>query len=144
MAANVLFNKPDKDRRPCVDGNVSLTNAYVPYDMMDWPAGSYSLANHTMVTCGETHRARAMEQIPAASQVAGAFGGLGVSQLGVSDGSPPTSSSGNSAALDVTTGKLLAFHQHWPAICYSGSINTASGLTLVGHFDSGNGADGQG
>ena len=104
MAANVLFNKLDKDRRPCVDGNVSLTNAYVPYatatapdgkpykigcaydpygttqyvvvpyEMMDRPAGSYSPENHTMVTCGETDRARAMEQIPAASQVAAQAG----------------------------------------------------------------------
>jgi glucose dehydrogenase len=84
-----------------------------------------------------------MEQIPAASQVAGAFGGLGVSQLGVSDGSPPTSNTGNFSALNVLTGKL-AFHQHWPAICYSGSANTASGLTFVGHFGTGNGSDGKG
>jgi glucose dehydrogenase len=173
MADNVLFNKLDKDRRPCTDGNVSLTNAYVPYatatapdgkpykigcaydpydttqyvampfEMMDWPASSYSPENHTFITCGVTDRVRAMEQIPAASQVAGAFGGLGVSQLGVSDGSPPTGNSGNFAALNVLTGKL-AFHQHWPAICYSGSANTASGITFVGHFGSGNGSDGRG
>ena len=172
-ADNVLFNKLDKLGRPCVDGNVSLTNAYVPYatatapdgkpykigcaydpydttqyvampfEMMDWPASSYSPQNHTFITCGVTDRARAMEQIPAASQVAGAFGGLGVSQLGVSDGSPPTGNSGNFSSLDVTTGKLT-FHQHWPAICYSGSANTASGITFVGHFGSGNGSDGKG
>jgi len=173
LADNVLFNKLDKNRRPCTDGNVSLTNAYVPYatatapdgkpykigcaydpydttqyvampfEMMDWPASSYSPENHTMITCGVTDRVRAMEQIPAASQVAGAFGGLGVSQLGVSDGSPPTSNSGNFSALNVLTGKL-AFHQHWPAICYSGSANTASGITFVGHFGNGNGSDGRG
>jgi glucose dehydrogenase len=173
MADNVLFNKLDKSRRPCVNGNVSLTNAYVPYatatapdgkpfkigcaydpydttqyvavpfEMMDWPASSYSPENHTFITCGVTDRVRAMEQIPSASQVAGAFGGLGVSQLGVSDGSPPTSNTGNFSALNVLTGKL-AWHQHWPAICYSGSANTASGLTFVGHYGSGNGADGRG
>ena len=173
MADNVLFNKLDKLRRPCTDGNVSLTNAYVPYatatapdgkpykigcaydpydttqyvampfEMMDWPASSYSPQNHTFITCGVTDRARAMEQIPAASQVAGAFGGLGVSQLGVSDGSPPTGNSGNFSSLDVTTGKLT-FHQHWSEICYSGSANTASGLTFVGHFGTGNGSDGRG
>jgi PQQ-dependent dehydrogenase (methanol/ethanol family) len=173
MADNVLFNKLDKNRRPCVDGNKSLTNAYVPYatatapdgkpfkigcaydpydttqyvavpfEMMDWPASSYSPENHTFITCGVTDRVRAMEQIPAASQVAGAFGGLGVSQLGVSDGSPPTSNTGNFSALNVLTGKLT-FHQHWPAICYSGSANTASGITFVGHYGSGNGSDGKG
>jgi quinohemoprotein ethanol dehydrogenase len=173
MADNVLFNKLDKSRRPCVDGNKSLTNAYVPYatatapdgkpfkigcaydpydttqyvampfEMMDWPASSFSPENHTMITCGVTDRVRAMEQIPAASQVAGSFGGLGVNQLGVSDGSPPTSNTGNFSALDVTTGKLT-WHQHWPAICYSGSANTASGLTFVGHYGTGNGADGKG
>jgi PQQ-dependent dehydrogenase (methanol/ethanol family) len=173
MADNVLFNKLDKNRRPCVDGNKSLTNAYVPYatatapdgkpykigcaydpydttqyvavpfEMMDWPASSYSPENHAFITCGVTDRVRAMEQIPAASQVAGAFGGLGVSQLGVSDGSPPTSNTGNFSALNVLTGKLI-FHQHWPAICYSGSANTASGITFVGHYGSGNGSDGKG
>jgi PQQ-dependent dehydrogenase (methanol/ethanol family) len=173
MADNVLFNKLDKNRRPCTDGKVSLTNAYVPFaqatapdgkpykigcvydpydttqyvvmpfEMMDWPASSYSPENHTFITCGVTDRARAMEQIPSASQVAGAFGGLGTSQLGVSDPSPPTGNSGNFAALNVLTGKL-AWHQHWPAVCYSGSANTASGLTFVGHWGSGNGSDGKG
>lgn len=170
---NVLFNPIGKDGIPCVDPNVSQTSlgilysvatapdgkpykngcAYDPYDttqyvvvpfeMMDWPASSFSPENNTMITCGVTGRARAMEQIPAASQVAGAFGGLGVSQLGVSDGSPPTSNTGNFAALDVTTGKLK-FWQHWPAICYSGSVNTASGITFVGHYGTGNGSDGKG
>ena len=63
--------------------------------------------------------------------------------LGVSDGSPPTSNTGNFSALDVTTGKL-AWHQHWPSICYGGSANTASGLTFVGWFGTGNGSDGKG
>jgi glucose dehydrogenase len=90
-----------------------------------------------------TDRATAFEQIPAASQVAGAFGGLGAARLGVGDGSSPLSNSGNFSALNVLTGKL-AFHQHWQHICYSGSANTASGLTFVGHFGTGNGADGKG
>jgi outer membrane protein assembly factor BamB len=111
--------------------------------MMDWPASSYSPENHTFITCGVTDRARAMEQIPAASQVAGAFGGLGTAQLGVSDPSPPTGNSGNFSALNVLTGKLT-WHQHWEHICYSGSANTASGLTFVGHFGTGNGSDGKG
>ena len=46
-------------------------------------------------------------------------------------GDTPTSNSGNFAALNVETGKLK-WHQHWPEICYSGSVNTAGGVTFVG------------
>ena len=104
---NVLFNKLNASGLPCTDGAVSQTNAYVPYasatapdgkpykigciydpydttqyvvfpfEMMDWPASSYSPENHTFITCGVTDRAAAKEQIPAASQVVGAFGGIG-------------------------------------------------------------------
>jgi quinohemoprotein ethanol dehydrogenase len=169
---NVLFNPIGKDGIPCTspDAVTSLGTpfatatapdgkpykigcAYTPYDttqytvmpfeMMDWPASSYSPQNHTMITCGVTGRATAMEQIPAASQVASTFGGLGANRLGVSDGSTPISNSGNFTALNVQTGKLT-FHQHWPAICYSGSVNTAGGLTFVGHFGSGDGSKGDG
>jgi alcohol dehydrogenase (cytochrome c) len=45
--------------------------------------------------------------------------------------------------LDVLTGKLT-WHQHWPAPCYSGSVNTASGLTFVGWLGVGNAQDGKG
>lgn len=121
------------------------TTQYVvtPFENMDWPASSYSPENHTMITCGVSGRATAFEQIAPASQVASQFGGLGANRLGVGDGSTPLSNSGNYAALDVTTGKLKVW-QHWPAICYSGSANTAGGVTFVGHWGSGNGADGQG
>ena len=115
----------------------------MPFEMMDWPASSYSPENHTMITCGVTGRATAMEQIPAASQVASTFGGLGANRLGVSDGSTPISNSGNFTALNVQTGKL-SFHQHWSAICYSGSANTAGGVTFVGHFGTGDGSKGDG
>jgi quinoprotein glucose dehydrogenase len=171
MADNVLFNKLNSSRLPCTDGNVSQTNAYVPYaqatapdgkpfkiacvyepydttqyivvpfEMMDWPASSYSPENHTFITCGVTDRATAFEQIPAAGQVVGAFGGIGAGRLGVGDTS--TANTGNFSALNVETGKL-AFHQHWPAPCYSGSANTASGITFVGHLGTGNGQDGKG
>lgn len=169
---NVLFNPIGKDGIPCTtpDAVTSLGTpfatatapdgkpykigcAYTPYDttqytvmpfeMMDWPASSYSPENHTMITCGVTGRATAMEQIPAASQVASTFGGLGANRLGVSDGSTPISNSGNFTALNVQTGKLT-FHQHWPAICYSGSANTAGGVTFVGHFGTGDGSKGDG
>jgi glucose dehydrogenase len=87
-ADNVLFNKLDSHRRPCTDGNVSQTNGYVPFatatapdgkpfkigcaydpydttqyvvqpfEMMDWPASSYSPENKTFITCGVTDRRR--------------------------------------------------------------------------------------
>jgi glucose dehydrogenase len=173
LADNVLFNKLSSDgtRRPCTDGNVTQTNAYVPFatatapdgkpfkigcvydpydtteyvvqpfEMMDWPASSYSPENKTFITCGVSDRARGFKQIPRASQVAGANGGVGVATLGVGDTS--TSNTGNFSALKVTTGKL-AWHQHWPAPCYSGSVNTASGITFVGWLGVGNAQDGKG
>ncbi len=169
---NVLFNPIGKDGIPCTtpdavtslgvpyatatapDGKpYKMGCAYTPYDttqyvvmpfeMMDWPASSYSPQNHTMFTCGVTGRATAMEQIPQASQVPSSFGGLGANRLGVGDGSTPISNSGNFSALDLQTGKLK-IHQHWSAICYSGSANTAGGVTFVGHFGSGDGSKGDG
>jgi quinohemoprotein ethanol dehydrogenase len=172
-ADNVLFNKLSSDgtRRPCTDGNVSQTNAYVPYatatapdgkpykigcaydpydttqyvvqpfEMMDWPASSYDIVNKTFITCGVTDRATAFEQIPRASQVVGAFGGYGAARLGVGDTS--TANTGNFSALNVETGKLK-WHQHWPSPCYSGSLNTASGITFVGWLGQGNAQDGKG
>ena len=121
------------------------TTQYVvtPFEMMDWPASSYSPQNHTMITCGVTGRARAMQQIPAAEQVPSQFGGLGVNQRGVSDGSTPISNSGNFASLNLETGRL-AWHQHWREICYSGSVNTAGGVTFVGHAGTGDGSKGDG
>ena len=170
--ADVLFNPIGKNGIPCTTPD-ALTNAGVPYatatapdgkpfkigcaytpydttqytvmpfEMMDWPASSYAPSIHSMVTCGVTGRATAMEQIPPESQVPGVFGGLGANRLGVADGSTPISNSGNFTALNVETGKFT-WHQHWPAICYSGSANTAGGITFVGHFGTGNGSKGDG
>lgn len=173
LADNVLFNKLSSDgtRRPCTDGNITQTNAYVPYatatapdgkpfkigctydpydttqyvvqpfENMDWPASSYSPENQTFITCGVTDRATSFEQIPRASQVVGAFGGYGAARL--SQGDTSTSNSGNFSALKVTTGKLT-WHQHWPSPCYSGSLNTASGITFIGWLGVGNAQDGKG
>jgi quinohemoprotein ethanol dehydrogenase len=168
---NVLFNKLDASGRPCTDGNISQTNAYIPYaqatapdgkpfkigcvydpydttqyvvtpfEMMDWPASSYSPENHTFITCGVTDRAGSFEQIPRASQVAGSAGGIGAGRLGVGDTS--TANSGNFSSLNVTNSKLT-WHQHWEAPCYSGSMNTATGLTFIGHLGVGNAQDGHG
>jgi quinohemoprotein ethanol dehydrogenase len=121
------------------------TKQYVvmPFEMMDWPASSYSPETHSMITCGVTGRATAMEAIPAEAQVPSSFGGLGANRLGVADGSTPISNSGNFTSLNVETGKYT-FHQHWPAICYSGSVNTAGGVTFVGHYGTGDGSKGDG
>jgi quinohemoprotein ethanol dehydrogenase len=170
---NVLFNKLNSSGIPCTDGTVSQTNAYTPYssatapdgkpfkigcaydpydttqyvvtpfEMMDWPASSYDPLNHSMITCGVTGRATGFEQIPAASQVPTLFGGLGAARLGVSDGSTPISNTGNFTSLNVQTGRYT-YHQHWPAICYSGSATTAGGVTFVGHFGTGDGSKGDG
>jgi PQQ-dependent dehydrogenase (methanol/ethanol family) len=171
-AKNVLFNPVNKDNIPCTTPDAATATgapfatstapdgkpykigcAYDPYDttqyvvtpfeMMDWPASSYVPSTNSMVTCGVTGRATAFEQIPKASQVATLFGGLGAARLGVGDGSTPISNTGNFTSLNLNTGNYT-FHQHWPAICYSGSANTAGGLTFVGHWGSGNGSDGQG
>ena len=165
MADNVLGNRLDANRRPCTDGNRTQTNAYVPFatavapdgkpykigcvydpydttqyvvkpfEMMDWPASSFSPQTNTFITCGVTDRATSFEQIPAASQVKGAFGGIGAGRLGVGDTS--TSNRGNFASLNVATGKL-AWKQIWDAPCYSGSMNTAAGITFIGHLGTGN------
>jgi quinohemoprotein ethanol dehydrogenase len=169
---NVLFNPVGKDGIPCTSPTAALSSgqpyatatapdgkpykigcAYtyydttqyttMPFEMMDWPASSYSPETHSMITCGVTGRATAMEQIPASQQVPSSFGGLGANRLGVGDGSTPISNSGNFTSLNVETGKYT-FHQHWPAICYSGSANTAGGITFVGHFGTGDGSKGDG
>jgi glucose dehydrogenase len=88
-----------------------------------------------------TDRAGSFEQIPRASQVAGSAGGIGAGRLGVGDTS--TANSGNFSSLNVTSSKLT-WHQHWEAPCYSGSMNTATGLTFIGHLGVGNAQDGHG
>jgi quinohemoprotein ethanol dehydrogenase len=169
---NVLFNPVNKDNIPCTTPDAATATgtpyatatapdgkpykigcAYDPYDttqyvvtpfeMMDWPASSYDPATHSMITCGVTGRATAFEQIPKASQVPTLFGGLGAARLGVGDGSTPISNSGNFTSLNLQTGKYT-YHQHWPAICYSGSANTAGGITFVGHWGTDNGSKGDG
>ena len=171
-AKNVLFNPVNKDNIPCTTPDAATATgalyatstapdgkpykmgcAYSPYDttqyvvtpfeMMDWPASSYAPSIHSMVTCGVTGRATAFEQIPKAQQVPTLFGGLGAARLGVGDGSTPISNSGNFTALNVTTGKYT-WHQHWQSICYSGSANTAGGITFVGWFGTGDGSKGDG
>ena len=112
-----------------------------PFEEMDWPASSYSPQTGTFITCGVTNRAFGKEQVPSSSQVLGPNGGIGAGILSVSDDA--TNNLGNFSALNPSTGKL-AWHQQWQTPCYSGSVNTATGLTFIGHIGPGNGQTGQG
>jgi len=49
-------------------------------------------------------------------------------------GEAPLPSLGIFAAMDMHTNKI-AWRQHWPDPCYSGSVTTAGGLVLVGRSD---------
>jgi quinohemoprotein ethanol dehydrogenase len=133
-ATDPILQKPFKIG--CVYDPYDTTQQVVtPFEEMDWPASSYSPENHTMITCGVSKRSRGFLQIPKASQTVGANGGTGAAIQGTGDTS--TSNWGNFTALDVTTGKYTtpnAWHQKWDAPCYSGSMNTASGLTFIGHL----------
>jgi quinohemoprotein ethanol dehydrogenase len=172
VGPNVIDDPRAKDGlRLCVNGDQTQTSSYIPFskatapdgkpfklgcffdtydttqyvafpfEEQDWPATSYSPLANAFITCGVTARAFAFEQIPRASQVAGAAGGLGVATLIVSDTS--TSNLGNFSALNPTTNKLT-WHQKWQTPCYSGTVNTKSGLTFVGHIGLGNGQAGLG
>jgi quinohemoprotein ethanol dehydrogenase len=145
-ATDPILNKPFKIA--CVYDPYDTTQQVVePFEEMDWPASSYSPENHTMITCGVSARVRGFLQVPKASQTPGSNGGIGSGIQGTGDTS--TANYGNFTAFDVTTGKRSgvpgAWHQKWDAPCYSGSMNTASGLTFIGHLgQQANGQDGHG
>jgi quinohemoprotein ethanol dehydrogenase len=130
------------------------TTQYVtqPFESMDWPTSSYSPLTKEFITCGVTNRTYGKEQVPAASQVVGSAGGIGSGILSVADSSiDPLNLNdfGNFSALDMSTvsptsGGKFAWHQIWPTVCYSGTVDTASGLTFVGHVGPGNGQTGLG
>jgi quinohemoprotein ethanol dehydrogenase len=144
-ATDPILQKPFKIG--CVYDPYDTTQQVVtPFEEMDWPASSYSPENHTMITCGVSKRSRGFLQVPKASQRPNSNGGIGAGIQGTGDTS--TSNWGNFTAFDVTTGKRTggnAWHQRWDAPCYSGSMNTASGITFVGHLgQQPNGQDGKG
>ncbi len=112
-----------------------------PFEEMDWPSSSYDPLTKGFETCGVSNRAFGKEQIPTASQVIGSKGGIGAGILSVSDNAQ--NNWGNFSSYNVTTNKFN-WHQAWGTPCYSGEVNTASGLTFVGHIGPGNGQSGQG
>jgi glucose dehydrogenase len=113
-----------------------------PFENMDWPASSYSPITHGFVTCGDNGREFGHEQIPAASEVIGSHGGIGAGVLNIG-GNIPATNTGNFSSYNVQTNKWN-WHQEWPAVCFSGSVDTASGLTFVGHLGTGNANNGDG
>jgi glucose dehydrogenase len=123
-----------------------------PFESMDWPASSYSPLTNSFITCGVTNRAYAKEQIPASAQVFGAAGGIGSGILSVPDSAIDPlnlNDQGNFSNLNLntvspTSGGKWYWHQKWEAPCYSGSINTASGITFVGHLGQGDAKNGLG
>jgi hypothetical protein len=112
-----------------------------PFEEMDWPASSYDPLTNGFITCGVSNRAFGKEQIAAASQVVTSKGGIGSGILSQPDSAK--NNLGNFSSLNVTTNKL-GWHQKWDTPCYSGSMDTASGLTFIGHIGQGNGETGQG
>jgi hypothetical protein len=130
------------------------TKAFVvtPFESMDWQSSSYSPLAHAFVTCGTTNRSFAFEQVPPASQVNGPAGGIGFGINAVIDAQIDPhnlNDFGNFAALDVPSvtphsGGHFMWHQAWLAPCFSGSLNTASGLTFIGHLGVGTAQDGHG
>jgi alcohol dehydrogenase (cytochrome c) len=113
-----------------------------PFENMDWPSSSYSPLTNGFITCGDNGREYGHEQIPAASETIRPAGGIGAGVLSLG-GNIPATNTGNFSSLNLTTNKF-EFHQKWSAICFSGSADTASGLTFVGHLGEGSGSTGQG
>lgn len=123
-----------------------------PFESMDWQESSYSPVTHGFITCGTTNRAFAFAQVPPASQVVDPAGGIGFGISAVIDASiDPLNLNdfGNFTSLDLATvspssGGKDQWHQMWLAPCFSGSANTASGLTFIGHLGVGLAKDGKG
>ena len=106
-----------------------------PFENMDWPSSSYSPVTHGFITCGDNGREYALKQVPAASETVRPAGGIGAGVLTLPS-NIPANNTGNFSSLNVTTNKF-AFHQDWTEVCFSGSADTASGLTFVGHLGTG-------
>jgi glucose dehydrogenase len=106
-----------------------------PFENMDWPSSSYSPLTNGFITCGDNGREYGHEQVPAASETIGSHGGIGAGVLSLG-GNIPATNTGNFSELNLTTNKF-DFHQEWSEVCFSGSVNTASGLTFVGHLGEG-------
>jgi quinohemoprotein ethanol dehydrogenase len=113
-----------------------------PFENMDWPSSSYDPQTQGFITCGDIGREYGHEQIPAASETIEPAGGIGAGVLSLG-GNIPATNTGTFSSLNVTTNKW-EFHQNWSDVCFSGSVDTASGITFVGHLGTGNANAGNG
>jgi len=113
-----------------------------PFENMDWPSSSFDPQTDGFITCGDNGREYGHEQVPAASETSRPAGGIGAGVLSIG-GNIPATNTGNFSSLNLSTNKW-EFHQQWSAVCFSGSVDTASGLTFVGHLGTGTGANGDG
>jgi len=96
---------------------------------VNWPPSSYDPASGYLYVCAAdriwsylSQEVTAERPPEGAGYIAGGIGGFHMTPLGVF------------AAIDVRTNEL-AWQQHWPAPCYSGSLATAGGLVFVGRND---------
>jgi len=96
---------------------------------VNWPPSSYDPASGLLYVCAQDRIGVFLaEDIPDSKPpigeryVAGIFGASPLPKLGVF------------AAMDMRTNKI-AWRQHWPEECYSGSTTTAGGLVFVGRND---------
>ena len=96
---------------------------------VNWPPSSYDPASGYLYVCaGDRIWSYLSQDVTAerpaegAGYIAGGIGGFHMTSLGVF------------AAIDVRTNKL-AWQQHWPSPCYSGSLATGGGLVFVGRSD---------
>ncbi len=153
ISSNDIYNNPDPgttldntpDGHPVVFGcdfQPYDTSQWIvtPFENMDWPSSSYDPQTQGFITCGDIGREYGHEQIPAASEVAGTFGGIGSGVLSLG-GNIPGTNTGTFSSLDVATNKW-EFHQNWSQICFSGSADTASGVTFVGQLGAGGSGNG--
>ena len=95
----------------------------------NWPPSSYDIETGLLYVCAgdrswgyiamEVDDERPPE---GAGYIAGGFGGSALHSLGIF------------AAMDMRT-NTIAWRQHWPEPCYSGSVATAGGLVFVGRSD---------
>jgi alcohol dehydrogenase (cytochrome c) len=95
----------------------------------NWPPSSYDPASGYLYVCAAdriwsyvSQEVTAERPSEGAGYIAGGIGGFHMTPLGVF------------AAVDVRTNRL-AWQQHWPSPCYSGSLATAGGLVFVGRSD---------
>ena len=96
---------------------------------VNWPPSSYDAQSGYLFVCAAdriwsylAQEVTAERPREGAGYIAGGIGGFHMTSLGVF------------AAVDLHTNEL-AWQQHWPGPCYSGSLATAGGLVFVGRSD---------